>query len=119
MDMTKIKEKVNQGKTWIKEKTEPGVKAVGKFIDEHGYLVIPMISVAGSLVAGVVASANEKSKDYEEKCLVEDDITGQNFKTKHPMTNAEILELGERMIDGQPKGDALDAMGLLKNEKRR
>lgn len=119
MDLTKLKEKAIEVKDQVIQKAKDVKEKAIRFVEENPGLIIPILSGAGMLVSGVLAAANGKTDEREKMCLVEDDITGQNFKTIRPMTNSEILELGERMVDGQTKGDALNTMGLLKNEKRR
>lgn len=52
-------------------------------------------------------------------CEVPDEITGLNYRTSHPLTNAEILELSDRMVDGETTGEALNNMGVLKTEKKK
>ena len=101
-----------------KNKIVSKAKSFSKFVEENPSILLPMVSLAGSLVFNglrMLAGGNDRN----EKCMVEDDVTGEHLVTKHPLTNAEILELADRMIDGQPKGSALDDMGLLRNEKRR
>ena len=114
----KAKELVNSAKEKVK-KTKENVKEVISFFGEHPEVVMPILSGLGMLTSGVVMYANKKEKDSVDACLVEDDVTGLNFRTRHSLTNAEILELGDRMIDGQTKGNALNDMGLLKDEKKR
>ena len=103
---------------WIKAKKWVGDKAkkISKIFTDDPMLIMPVLSGVGMILGGIVKAAEGRQDD---RCLVEDDVTGEDFRTKHPLTNSEILELGERMIDGQPKGAALDDMGLLKKERRR
>lgn len=85
------------------------------FIVKNPMLIAPLASI---IIGGFTALTNGGEKRYD-KCKVEDDLTGEEFIVKHPLTNDEILELGDRMVGGFPKGRALEDMGLLKNEKRR
>lgn len=119
MDLTKLKAKAIEVKNQVVEKAKVVKDTTVQFFEDHPASFIPVLSAAGMLFSGIMAAANQKSDNYKEKCLVEDDVTGQDFRTTHPMTNNEILELGSRMIDGQTKGDALCEMGLLAKEKRR
>ena len=50
---------------------------------------------------------------------VPDEITGLNYRTSHPLSNAEILELSDRMVDGETTGEALNNMGVLKQDKKK
>ena len=121
MSMENIKAKAKNLKDSAKEKAVNAKEKVGKFFEENKEVTSGLISFGFTLLPAVVVAiggAIAGSKN-PEACLVEDDVTGLDFKTKHPMTNKEILELGDRMIDGQSKGDALNEMGLLKKEKKR
>ena len=116
MAIEKIKEKAKDLKDSVKEKAVNAKTKVGEFFKEHeevtsGLITLGFSILPGAMVAivGAIAGGNNP-----EACLVKDDVTDLNFRTKHPMTNKEILELGDRMIDGQSKGDALNEMGLLK-----
>ena len=104
-----------KAKKWVKDKVDKTMT----FFTENPMLVMPILSGVGMLIGGAVKIATSGGNTRYEACLVEDDVTGEELLTKHPLTNDEILELGERMIDGQPKGAALDDMGLLRNERRR
>lgn len=99
------------------------VKEVGKAISEvlvkNPMLIIPVVSGIFGIVGKVLSIAAGGGHDWNEHYLSEDDVTGEEYRLRHPMTNAEILELSDRMVDGQTKGEALDDMGLLRNEKRR
>lgn len=111
----KLKMKVEEAKEKVKEKAKTGVK----FLAENSWIVLPALSGLGTLVLGAASMSQDRKKKYSQACLVEDDITGLNFKTKHPLTNGQIMELGERMNVGQSKGEALNEMELLKKEKKR
>lgn len=104
-----------KAKKWVKEKGNE----VLTFFTKNPMMMMPILSGVGMLIGGVVKLASSNGNDRYESCLVEDDVTGEELLTKHPLTNSEILELGDRMIDGQPKGAALEDMGLLRNERRR
>lgn len=104
-----------KAKKWVKEKGNE----VLTFFTKNPMMMMPILSGVGMLIGGVVKIASSNGNDRYESCLVEDDVTGEELLTKHPLTNSEILELGDRMIDGQTKGAALEDMGLLRNERRR
>ena len=72
-----------------------------------------------AIVAGVITAIANIGTERDDLCWVQDDVTELDFHTKKALTNSDILELGERMIDGQTKGDALNEMGLLAKEKKR
>lgn len=85
------------------------------YLAENPNCVIPLVSIVFGGFNLLMSSANKRNNN----CWVVDNITKEKFLTKHPLTNGEILELGERMNDGELKGEALSNMGLLKEEKRR
>ena len=104
-----------KSKAWVADKAEKTTK----FFTENPMLVMPILSGVGMILGGIVKVAAGCGNDKHSECLVEDDVTGEDFLVKHPLTNDEIMELGGRMIDGQWKGDALKDMDLLKHERRR
>lgn len=120
MSMENIKAKAKNLKDSVKEKVVNAKEKVGKFFEEHEEVTSGLISLGFTVLPGVIVAIGGAIAGKDPgACLVEDDVTGLDFKTKHPMTNKEILELGDRMIDGQSKGDALNEMGLLKKERKR
>ena len=113
--MSKIKDKVTE----LKDKSKEKLKAIGSSVvnvmNERPDMIIPIITGVTGIVAGVITGIGNLcgvSTNCSESCLVEDDVTGMKFHTKHPLANSEILELSERMIDGQTKGDALNERGF-------
>jgi hypothetical protein len=114
-----IKENIKEKAQKVKEKAIAVKDETVEFINEHTYLVIPILSGIGMVVSGIISTAGSQTERRREDCSVEDDVTGLKFMTNRPLSNSDILELGDRMIDGQTKGDALNEMGLLKKEKRR
>lgn len=115
----KIKEKAKD----IKENVVSKAKKVGKVIVEvtetNPSLIITIGMGIGSAVIGILTGAASAQTDKYEHSKVEDDVTGLNYLAKHPLTNREILELSERKVDGETTGEALENMGLLRNEKKR
>lgn len=111
----KAKKKFGEFKAKAKEF---GGKVVDKAL-EHPEITLPFIVGLGSMaIGGAKAIANAGEKQLE-RCMVEDDVTGLKYLTDHPLNNDEILELSEKMVDGQTKGEALNDMGVLKKEKKR
>ena len=116
----KLEKLKNKGKEIIdkgKAKLAKGKQKVGDFVVNHPELVIPVAALGISVVGGAINTI-AKAGDLEG-CRVKDDVTELELLTKHPLTNSEILELNQRMIDGDPKAQALDDMGLLRKEKKR
>lgn len=113
----KAKVKFEEFKFKAKEKLE----RFGAYFNEHEEMnklvLYGIVGVVGGIITGISTAAG--GGPTPPSCLVEDDITGLNFKTKRPLTNTQILELGDRMVDGQTKGEALQEMGMLKKEKKR
>lgn len=101
------------------EKKDGFFKAIGKIIVTNPMLLVPMISgLTSALFGGVRMIANKKSQN-DIGCYVKDDVTELRYLTTHPLVNQEIKELSERKIAGETTGEALDNMGLLRNERVR
>ena len=114
-----VKAKAKEVGVKVKEKAKAGADKAVEYINAHDEMVRPIaIGIAG-VVGGLIAGYNNLDTREAAHCVVEDDITGCEFRTKHALTNNEILELGDRMTEGQMKGYALKEMGLLKKEKKR
>lgn len=90
-----------------------------EFIVENPAMTMPiltgLIMFGGGIIKGLTGSSGRKL----DRCKVQDPITGEYFLADHPLTNSEIRELGDRMSSGEDKGEALENMGLLRNEKKR
>ena len=117
VEETMEEEKPQEKKSFWTKVKEVG-KAVGEVLVKNPFLIIPIVSTVFGVI-GKVASAAAGGGTWNEHYLAEDDITGEEYRLRHPMTNSEILELSDRMVDGQTKGEAFDNMGLLRNETRR
>lgn len=104
----------------VKTKVKNGAVKVCKAAGKNPDIVFGgAIVVGGLVIGGLKAILTGGSESYQNKCLVESDVSDQCYKTKHPLTNSEILELDEHLIDGQSTGEALDNMGLLRKERKR
>jgi hypothetical protein len=120
MDENKTVETVKAEKNWFqktKTKVASGLNSFAEFVSKNQAMILPMVSMLGSMAfkgLTMLAGANQN-----DRCLSEDDVTGEEFMLKHPLRNDEILELGSRMVDGETKGEALNDMGLLRKERRR
>lgn len=105
------------------ERVKAKVKSFGddvlKVVSDNPMLIIPLVSAVFGLVGRTVNMVSGAGNGRYEKCLCEDDVTGEDFLLKHPLNNDEILELGSRMIDGETKGSALAEMDLLRQDRRR
>ena len=121
MDEEKTVKEVKEEKCLdrIKAKVKNFGEGVLKVVSDNPMLIIPLISAAFGLVSGAANMVSGAGNDRYEKCLCEDDVTGEDFLLKHPLNNDEILELGSRMVDGETKGSALAEMDLLRKDKRR
>ncbi len=103
----------------IKFKAKEGAEKLGDYLEEHENMVYTIVSVGGAVIAGAIAGVSQIGNMNPESREIEDDVTGLKFRVKKPLTNQQIMELGDRMIDGEPMGNALDDMGVLKRERRR
>lgn len=103
----------------VKVKVKSFGDSVLKVLSENPMLIIPIITAVTAFVGGGIDKIGAAGDARYESCLSEDDVTGEQFLLKHPMTNDEILELGSRMVDGETKGSALSEMDLLRKDRRR
>lgn len=93
--------------------------SIGKFLKEHPEHMVTTVTGAIGIVVTATGFAIKCFSGNSENCYVPDEVTGMNYLTDHPLTNSEIMELSDRMIDGESTGEALTNMGVLKNEKKR
>ena len=83
-------------------------------------IITNMLLALGKMLIGILSGAVNMESSKNKQCLVEDDVTGCKYLTKHPLTNNEILELESRMINGgETHGEALKNMGVLRKERKR
>lgn len=111
--------KWEQFKSEVKEKLgEFGIKLLDAMINNPMLSVTLLTSLIGTVGGTIRVVSNKRAMEYKQ-CMVKDDVTGERFFVKHPLTNDEVLELGSRIIDGEWKGNALEEMDLLRNERKR
>ena len=107
----------------FKERVKARLKELGEDIltklDEEPRLIYPFVGLVAGVVVGVGKLIAGYSPAEVASCFVSDDVTDLSFRVKKPLTNGQILELGDRMNSGQMKGQALADMGLLKKERKR
>lgn len=99
-----------RGKKWLRRKANGTLE----FLTKNPMVIMP----AASILLGLFKIAMSGGGNGD-KYLVEDEVTGEKLKVTHRLTNDEILELEDRMVDGQLKGRALNDMGVLKKERKR
>lgn len=90
------------------------VDVVMRAIDEKPELIVPIASGLFAIIGGGFRLIKDGRANWESQCEVEDDISGVMLKTRHPLSNEEILELDERISAGGSKGKELQDMGLLR-----
>ena len=113
------KTKWEQFKNEFKEKIgEFGIKLLDAMVNNPMLSLTLITSLVGTVGGTIRAVSNKRVMEYKN-CIVKDDVTGERFLVKHPLTNDEVLELGTRIIDGEWKGNALESMDLLRNERKR
>lgn len=123
-EITPVTNKQEKEKAWTEKMSDRFNRVVAKVgpavhkVAENLGWIIP---AAGLTISGLGAISGLFSGTKKlEKCLVEDNYTGEDLLVKHPLTNSDILEMSDRMKeDGVTKAEALYDMGLLRNEKRR
>ena len=111
-------EEIQEPQTFGQKMKEVG-KAVVDVLVKNPMMLIPVISGIFGIVGKIASIAAGNGNSWNEHYLAEDEISGESYRLRHPLTNDEILELSDRMVDGETKGEALDNMGLLKSERRR
>lgn len=102
--------------TWIDKIKSAGGKAVSK-VKSTGKWVIdhPDEAVAiGSAVLGAVLVGKTVSNINRVERTVYDKTTGESVELKKKLTNADVVELDQRMSDGETKIEALDRMHKIK-----
>lgn len=111
----KVKPKVDN----VKEKAKKGGKIVYETMTKNpmlaGMVISSVLSTAGTIVSVIARNHDEE----EDRCTTYDPYAGMDLTTKHELTNGEILEMTQRMKNGDTKVEALNDMGLLREEKKR
>lgn len=103
----------------VKDKVVEGGKVVYETLTKNPMLAVMLISSIGSTVTTIVNTASKNREEEEDRCTTYDAYAGMDITTKHELTNSEILEMTERMKNGEKKVEALNSMGLLREEKKR
>lgn len=123
MENTNEKQKVSfkeKVQNWFKG-FKLKLKKTSDYLDENpekaGALFGGLVTLGIGLYAMVAGAAAKE----EEKCRIEDEYIGSYWVTDHPLTNKELMELNNRMLESQyyNLGKALDECGYLKDEKKR
>lgn len=112
-----------ESKDQVTENEELKKKSFLEAVQENPALLAAFVPIVGSLISVVgsfIQTIANNGQHRVESCYVKDDVTGQNYLVKHPLTNNEILELSQRKKNsGETTGEALSDMNVLKKEKRR
>ena len=109
----KVREKIEEWKKFKKKASE--------YFEEHpeafGTVVGGIITI---ILGGAGIIARQASKS-DENCRIEDEYIGSYWVTDHPLTNRELMEVNNRMLEMQYEnlGQALYECGYLKDEKKR
>jgi len=78
------------------------------------------IAGALSLVGGLIGIGISLARNSNDENRIEDDFVGSYWNLDIDVTNQQLLELNQLMIDeGISKGEALNRLGWLKEEKKR
>lgn len=78
------------------------------------------IAGAISLISGLIFVGSSLARNGNEENRIEDDFVGSYWNLDIDVTNQQLLELNQLMIDeGISKGEALNRLGWLKEEKKR
>ena len=102
-----------------KEKAVKKKEIIQETVKKYPQVVKPVLTAAGMVALGAIRTINSIEQGKIEACKVQDDVSGLDFVTKHPLTNQEILELDSKLMEGQTTGEALQDMKLLRKERKR
>ena len=109
----------------VKPKIESGVKKTkevcGIVVDtvkENPMLPLMIIQTITPIIVEGIHSSTVRQTKQDDRLMTHDAFTDTELTTTHELTNEEILEVTERMKNGQKKAEALDEMGLLEKSKR-
>lgn len=95
-------------------------KNLKKEMSENPETAGSLIVAAGSILVGGIGLAASLLKKNDEVNRINDDFVGSYWDLDIDLTNQRLLEMNQKMIDeGISKGEALDQLGWLKNEKKR
>ena len=118
----KVKPKFDKGVEKVKaggKKVVETTKIVGETFVKNPMLAVMALSTIGSTVTTVLNTVSRNKEEEEDRCTTYDSYAGMDITTTHELSNQEILEMTERMKAGQKKVEALNDMGLLRDDKKR
>lgn len=118
----KMKPKIDKGVEKVKaggKKVVETTKIVGETFVKNPMLAVMALSTIGSTVTTVLNTVSRNKEEEEDRCTTYDSYAGMDITTTHELSNQEILEMTERMKAGQKKVEALNDMGLLREDKKR
>lgn len=118
----KVKPKFDAGVEKVKaggKKVVETTKIVGETFVKNPMLAVMFISTVGSTVVSIANTISKNKDEEEDRCTTYDSYAGMDITTTHELSNQEILEMTERMKAGQKKVEALNDMGLLREDKKR
>ena len=100
----------------VKKKVKEVKDEAVEFCVQNPGVIMPLMAGVGMLITGASTMATRAAR---ASTIKDENWTGGNFRTVHPLSNTELLELEQRLKNGEEKGEALSNMGVLKKEKRR
>lgn len=118
----KVKPKFDKGVEKVKaggKKVVETIKIVGETFVKNPMLAVMALTTIGSTVTTVMNTISRNKEEEEDRCTTYDSYAGMDVTTTHELSNQEILEMTERMKAGQKKVEALNDMGLLREDKKR
>lgn len=125
--MSKVNNEKEVKKTWkkkIHEELYVTRKAIGLFwnnLKGHPEMIGSAIASLVPIIGGAIMFIGNQKEKAEDNCRIHDEQTGFDWNTTHELTNQELLKVNKRLYDEQIKGlgEALEAEGYLKKEKKR
>ena len=115
-----VKEEFESKASKAKEKFDACKEKAVTFIKDRGEMILAVAPIVVPALVAIASGVATNSANKQKHCLVKDDRTGEKLMVKHPLTNDEIMDMGDRMeANDLSKGEALRDMGLLKKERSR
>ncbi len=102
----------------FKEKVKNKCAKVAKWVEENKRIIIPIVTVCVMSIPSILKAANKRAEIKEDKIrrtrTVYDHSLGCYWETKKDLCGRDLLEIERRKMAGQPLGEALENMNLLK-----
>ena len=96
-------------------------RRLGRWISQHptefiGLCTVSITAIGAATkgVKGLIGEIDRVAEKRDERCRVWDPVNGIFWRTKHPLTTSQQLELERRVMMNENRGDILDSMNVLR-----